>query len=99
MQQPPFFTNDTPELAAIRKHDHIRICLNENIELQGSSSSSSYEAFAHLQLCPEALPEFNFDEIDTRQEFLGRVFSLPMLFTGMTGGVEQGQKINETLAQ
>jgi isopentenyl-diphosphate delta-isomerase len=49
-------------------------------------------------LAPEALPEFAATDVETCRSFLGRKFSLPFLITGMTGGVNQGQRINEILA-
>jgi isopentenyl-diphosphate delta-isomerase len=83
---------DTATLMEMRKNDHIRICQTEDVE----SDKSSFES---IELIPEALPEFHFDDIQIEQEFLGRVFSFPLLITGMTGGVIHGQKINEALAR
>ena len=87
-----FKLEDTAERAAKRKSDHIRICTDENIESKG-------QPFSSYSFIPEALPEFNYDDVDISQDFLGESFSMPYLITGMTGGVEQGQFINETLAK
>ncbi|APJ05074.1 type 2 isopentenyl-diphosphate Delta-isomerase [Silvanigrella aquatica] len=76
---------------ADRKNDHIRICQTQNVE-------SNAELFAKMNFVPEALPELHFSEINTKQEFFGQTFDLPILITAMTGGVEKGQEINETLA-
>ena len=78
-----------------RKSDHIRICMNENVE----SFSTQNEPFARIRLIPEALPEINAQDIDTKCTFLNRSFSMPLLITGMTGGVEKGQQLNENLAR
>ena len=84
-------SEDTPELAAGRKQDHIDICRSRDVE----SVTSVWEKYC---LEPEALPDFSPDEISTNQDFLGQTFSLPFLITGMTGGVRDGQRINEVLA-
>lgn len=84
---------DTPARAAARKQDHIEICRKSDVESRATRNSSSY-FFA-----PEALPNFNPSDTDTAQQFLGTRFSLPYLMTGMTGGVADGQRINEILAQ
>ncbi|WGL59100.1 type 2 isopentenyl-diphosphate Delta-isomerase [Pigmentibacter sp. JX0631] len=82
---------DTPELMISRKNDHITICQTKDVESIG-------ENFSQYFFTPEALPEFHFNEVSTSQNFLGKTFSLPMLITGMTGGVAKGQEINEALA-
>ncbi len=75
-----------------RKNDHIAICINEDVE-------SRSETFDAVLLKPAAVPEFALDDVDTSVSFLGKTFSLPILITGMTGGVEQGRRINRDLAQ
>lgn len=82
---------DTPELMEIRKEEHITICKTKNVESKSIRFNS-----VHLQ--PEALPEMDFGEVSTRASFLGHDFSLPIFITGMTGGVKNGQEINEILA-
>ena len=83
---------DTPELMASRKNDHIRICQTENIESQA-------ESFKDIRFIPEALPEMDFSAVDCSQDFLSNKFSMPLLITGMTGGINHGQHINEVLAK
>jgi isopentenyl-diphosphate delta-isomerase len=74
-----------------RKNDHIRICASSDVESSGAP-------FARVRLVPEALPDFALEHVDTATSFLGATCRLPLLITGMTGGVERGQEINETLA-
>jgi isopentenyl-diphosphate delta-isomerase len=83
---------DTPLRAAGRKQDHIEICARAAVE---STARGGSEFF----LAPEALPDFSPESIQTSQKFLGQSFELPFLITGMTGGVQEGQRINEILAQ
>ena len=97
---------DTPERMVSRKNDHIAICATQNVEsgAQNTVESSTQNkvesggAFSSIHLVPEALPECDLLDIDTTCSFLGTSFKLPLLITGMTGGVQKGQEINETLA-
>lgn len=82
---------DTPDRAAERKQHHIDICRSQDVESRASGGADFF-------LAPEAMPEFSPETIDPKRKFLGRVFDWPFLITGMTGGVNEGQRINETLA-
>lgn len=75
-----------------RKLAHIEIVLKEDVE-KGSNGFEKYK-FVH-----NALPEINFDEIDTSIEFLGKKMRAPILISCMTGGVEHGLRINRNLAK
>lgn len=79
-------------LMSARKNDHIQICKTQDVESHGP------EPFENYRFVPEALPQFDFNEIQTEQKFLEHTFSYPILISGMTGGVEHGQQINEVLA-
>ncbi|HEY4575419.1 MAG TPA: type 2 isopentenyl-diphosphate Delta-isomerase [Thermoanaerobaculia bacterium] len=76
-----------------RKAEHIRLALDPRMQLGGHSYFDDYR-FAH-----EALPEIDFDEIDTAVEFLGRRLAAPLLISSMTGGTEMAGRINRNLAQ
>lgn len=82
---------DTPRQMAARKNDHIRICRDEDVE--GFSKNLS-----KVELRPCAFPEMDVSEVDLSASLFGTSFLMPLLITGMTGGVEYGQKINEVLA-
>lgn len=84
---------DSFSLSQKRKHEHIQICKTQMIESVGACD------FDRITLTPEALPNFDFKEVDTTQVFLNSKFSLPIFITGMTGGIKDGQFINNTLAQ
>jgi len=45
-----------------------------------------------------ALPELDFDEIDTRATFLGKTLGAPLLISSMTGGFELARDVNRNLA-
>lgn len=83
---------DNLDLMAKRKNDHIQICKNEQVESVG-------HPFSQYHFIPEALPELNFEEVSSAQHFFQHTFSMPLLITGMTGGVEHGQEINQILAK
>jgi isopentenyl-diphosphate delta-isomerase len=74
-----------------RKAEHIRLALDERMQL-GRSFFDDYR-FEHA-----ALPEIDFDEIDTSVEFLGRRLAAPLLISCMTGGTEAAGRINRHLA-
>jgi isopentenyl-diphosphate delta-isomerase len=80
-------------LGQIRKDQHISLCADEDVE-----SSDKFTGFERIQFVPEALPELDLDDIDTKVSFLGRQFDYPIWITGMTGGVSRGTMINQRLA-
>ncbi|MBN2606882.1 MAG: type 2 isopentenyl-diphosphate Delta-isomerase, partial [Thiotrichales bacterium] len=77
-----------------RKQDHIQTILDDpQIERQQSG-------FDQIQLSHCALPECDFDAINTQTEFLGKPLSFPLLISSMTGGKSANlMKINQTLAE
>jgi len=75
-----------------RKRDHLQICLHEDTR---SCQSTGLERY---QLAHCALPELDRSEIDTTTHFLGRALSAPLLFSAMTGGVDEAGEINRNLA-
>jgi len=81
-------------LAVVRKSQHITICATMDVE-----ASDRYTGLTDVSLVPMALPNLAWDELDTRASFLGRTFPLPLLITGMTGGLARGAEINLRLAR
>lgn len=79
-----------------RKQDHIDAVLNDPLVERRQSSSS----FDQIRLIHRALPELDFDQIQTRTELFGYPISFPLLISSMTGGsAENLQHINVHLAQ
>ncbi|CAD2216491.1 isopentenyl-diphosphate delta-isomerase [Angomonas deanei] len=78
-----------------RKEDHIKICLNENVEPYKGRVS----LWNKYSLPYRALPEVNLANIDTSCVFLGRKISFPFIISSMTGGEAHGRVINENLAK
>ncbi|MDQ3099167.1 MAG: type 2 isopentenyl-diphosphate Delta-isomerase [bacterium] len=78
------------DLIQKRKREHLEISLSP-IAQTGVTGFDSYR-FVH-----NALPEIDFDEIDTSIEFLGKKLAFPFFISSMTGGVAEGERINKNL--
>lgn len=74
-----------------RKREHVKICLNENV-------SSHHNYWDDVTLVHNALPEINEDEIDLSAGLFGKILGAPIVISAITGGYEDGKKINENLA-
>jgi isopentenyl-diphosphate Delta-isomerase len=77
-----------------RKKDGIEIPLRNNVQAKASSTYLEYVRLVH-----NALPEINYDEIDTSTEFLGHSFSAPLVIDSMTGGTDEATQINGRLGE
>ncbi len=75
-----------------RKKDHIRVCLDEDVEFWKGNGFGDY-SFTH-----SALPEMDWDDLDLSAEFLGRKFRAPLFIEAITGGTPEGRRINRNLA-
>ncbi|WP_456468911.1 type 2 isopentenyl-diphosphate Delta-isomerase [Archaeoglobus sp.] len=75
-----------------RKVDHIRICLEEEVE-------SDYNGLEDVMLIHKALPEVDYSKIKTEVDFLGKKLSFPFLIASMTGGHPETKNINANLAE
>ncbi len=75
-----------------RKMDHIRICLDKEVE-------SGIRPFDDLVLVHRALPEIDEAEIDTSCSFLGKRLKAPIIIGAMTGGHPDTKEINVRLAK
>lgn len=78
----------------IRKADHLRICLDDNVQAQRITTGLERYRFQHC-----ALPELDYADVDLATAFLGKPLRAPLLISSMTGGTEQAQRINQRLAQ
>lgn len=75
-----------------RKADHIAICLEQQVE------SQTGPGFDDVVLVHQSVPDINFSLITTGIELFGKPLATPLIIEGMTGGVEQAQPINQTIA-
>jgi len=58
--------------------------------------TTGLESYRFTHCC---LPEIDYNEIDTKTNFLGKRLHIPLLISSMTGGTEQAGIINQRLAQ
>ncbi|MFB2918215.1 type 2 isopentenyl-diphosphate Delta-isomerase [Aerosakkonema funiforme] len=77
-----------------RKADHLRICLDRDVQFH--ETTNGLERYRFIHAC---LPELNYDEIDISINFLDKKMGAPLLISSMTGGTEQAGKINYRLAE
>jgi isopentenyl-diphosphate delta-isomerase len=77
-----------------RKADHIKICLEEDVEFRRQTNGLDIYRFTHA-----CLPELNLTEIDLTTTFLGKQLNAPLLISSMTGGTETAKTINYRLAE
>jgi isopentenyl-diphosphate delta-isomerase len=77
-----------------RKADHLRICLDEDVQFHANTNGLERYRFTHC-----CLPELNRSEIDITTTFLGKSLGAPLLISSMTGGTEQARTINFRLAE
>ncbi|NJM89730.1 MAG: type 2 isopentenyl-diphosphate Delta-isomerase [Hydrococcus sp. RU_2_2] len=77
-----------------RKADHLRICLEEDVQFR--QMTNGFERYRFTHYC---LPELDFSEIDITTTFLGKSLNAPLLISSMTGGTEKAKTINYRLAE
>lgn len=75
-----------------RKADHINICLEKTV-------TPGYQYWDDVKLIHEALPEINYDDIDTTAYVLRKKLSFPFIVTAITGGFSGAKEINANIAK
>ncbi|MDD1725218.1 MAG: type 2 isopentenyl-diphosphate Delta-isomerase [Methanospirillum sp.] len=80
------------DFTSSRKLDHLRICLDEEIE-------SGNTGFEDIRLVHEALPDTDMDSLDLTTRFLGHDLKSPLFISAMTGGHPETKEINAVLAE
>jgi isopentenyl-diphosphate delta-isomerase len=75
-----------------RKKDHLKFALSPDVQV-GSTGLEKYR-FVH-----NALPQVDYDEIDTSVFFLSKRLNYPFFISCMTGGIKKGMVLNENLAK
>ena len=76
-----------------RKDDHLRICLEENVQGRGITSGFAAYRFVH-----QALPELDLSAVTTGSRLWNRALSAPLLISSMTGGTPRAAEVNRHLA-
>ncbi|MEO1376590.1 MAG: type 2 isopentenyl-diphosphate Delta-isomerase [Cyanobacteria bacterium J06635_10] len=86
-------TNDSA-VTESRKADHIRICLEEDVQCRQTTNGFERYYFDHC-----CLPEIDRSEIDISTTFFGKPMNAPLLISSMTGGTQEAKTINSRLAK
>ena len=76
-----------------RKAEHIRICLESDVQFKSQGSGFDRYQFTH-----SCLPELDYQDIDLTTNLLGKQLGAPILISSMTGGTAQAKQINYRLA-
>lgn len=82
------------EIIKQRKKDGIEIPLHKNVQAKATSNYLEYVKLVH-----NALPEVDYDRIDTSTTFLGHRFQAPIIIDSMTGGTDEATVINGRLGE
>ncbi len=77
-----------------RKKEGIDIPLQKNVQAKNTSTYLEY-----IRLVHNALPELDYDDIDTSTTFLKKRFSAPIIIDSMTGGTDEATVINGRLGE
>ncbi|MDJ0617921.1 MAG: type 2 isopentenyl-diphosphate Delta-isomerase [Calothrix sp. MO_192.B10] len=83
-----------PATTQSRKADHIRICLEADVQCRQATNGLERYGFTHC-----CLPELDYQDIDLSTNFLHKQLGAPLLISSMTGGTPQAGMINQRLAQ
>lgn len=78
----------------LRKAEHLSICASRQVEPEASSAGFEEYRFVH-----EALPEIDFESVDTRCRLFGREMRAPFIISPMTGGIPEAGSVNRRLAE
>jgi isopentenyl-diphosphate delta-isomerase len=87
-------TMNQPSETETRKADHLRLCLEENVQFNTTTNGLENYRFSHC-----CLPEIDPSDIDLTTTFLGKQLTVPLLISSMTGGTERAKTINYRLAE
>jgi len=77
-----------------RKLDHVRICLNRDVQARQVTAG-----FGDVTLVHQALSDIDLEGVDISGTLLGHKMSSPLVIGSMTGGVEEAVPINKALAE
>ncbi|HLX40485.1 MAG TPA: type 2 isopentenyl-diphosphate Delta-isomerase, partial [Ktedonobacteraceae bacterium] len=76
-----------------RKIEHVSVALGQDV------SAPQRANWSDIQFVHQALPEVDFDTIDTSVSFLGTTLRYPIFMSSLTGGHPDVTTINRNLAQ
>lgn len=77
-----------------RKQRHLDICLDRSIPVETGNTR-----FSEISLAHKSLPETHPDQLSLDTSFLGYRLKLPLMISCMTGGSDEGRKLNRLLVK
>jgi isopentenyl-diphosphate Delta-isomerase len=77
-----------------RKADHLRICLDDQVQCKDVTTGLERYRFTHC-----CLPELDAQTLKLETTFLGKSLQTPLLISSMTGGTDIARTINMRLAR
>lgn len=75
-----------------RKRDHVDLVVDSDVAFRTKTAGFERYEFVH-----NALPEIDYDRVDTSATFLGVPCSFPLIVSSMTGGYAEAEEINRSL--
>jgi isopentenyl-diphosphate Delta-isomerase len=96
LPQPPFEpagAEPTGTVIETRKAEHLKICLDADVQCRDVTSGLERYRFQHT-----CLPDVNYSDIQLETVFLGKTLGAPLLISSMTGGTDLARLINQRLA-
>lgn len=76
----------------VKKKAHIDVSSSE------VSQVTQHNMLDSVRFVHNALPEINFSDIDLSANFFGKAIAAPFFIASMSGGIKEGQRLNELLA-
>ena len=86
--------SESPEQTSKRKADHLKICLNDDVNYKEKTTGFEYYDFVHY-----CITEVDYNKIDLSTEIFGKKLNYPFLISSMTGGAKEAENINRQLAE
>src|SRR5689334_9773797 len=80
------------------KLGHLDAALDGKSEVTGRDRPRDALTFDRIRFIPRALPEVDFEAIDTTLTFVGKRIAAPLMISPMTGGVQRGGELNRRMA-
>jgi len=77
-----------------RKQQHLQICLNRELQVE-----SGWTGMEHIELPHRSLPVTDVDTLSLEVDFLGYRLKMPLMISCMTGGSDEGRRLNKLLAR
>lgn len=89
----PRTTGRRADAIAARKQDHLDLCLRDDVEAAVKTT-----LLEEVELVHDAVPDLDWDEVDTSTRWLGKKLRAPLIITSMTGGTAEAFRVNRDLA-